>query len=69
MITSKELTPEVMDTNAKEAESILFDTIQRADLSVFDVARWWKVHYKDCGHKRLGRIMLKLAGILQDGGD
>lgn len=29
--------------------------------SAEDVAHWWKKHYLKAGHKRLGRILVKIA--------
>lgn len=30
-------------------------------LSVEELATWWKKHYRTAGHKRLGRMLIKLA--------
>lgn len=67
MVTREQLTPEEMDRNTMEAEDILISLTEKTEVTVFDVARWWKEHYMRCGHRRLGRVMLKFAGILQGG--
>ena len=47
-----------MDAAAQEAEKDL-STLDRA--SVQAVAAWWLKWYMKSGHKRLGRIMVKIA--------
>jgi hypothetical protein len=47
-----------MDAAAEEAEKDL-GTLDRAAIEV--VATWWLKWYMKAGHKRLGRIMVKIA--------
>jgi len=47
-----------MDAAAGEAEKDL-NTIDQA--AVETIAAWWLKWYMKAGHKRLGRIMVKLA--------
>ena len=47
-----------MDAAAEEAEKDL-ETVDRAAIEV--VAAWWLKWYMKAGHKRLGRIMVKIA--------
>jgi hypothetical protein len=47
-----------MDTAAEEAEKDLATLDQAA---VETIAAWWAKWYMKAGHKRLGRIMVKLA--------
>ena len=47
-----------MDAAAKEAEKDLA-TLDQA--TVQTIAAWWSKWYLKAGHKRLGRIMVKLA--------
>jgi hypothetical protein len=47
-----------MDAAAEEAEKGL-GTLDRAAIEV--VAAWWLKWYMKAGHKRLGRIMAKVA--------
>ena len=47
-----------MDASAGEAEKDLATLDQAA---VETVAAWWAKWYMKAGHKRLGRIMVKLA--------
>ena len=47
-----------MDVAAEEAEKDL-ETLDRA--AVETLAAWWLKWYMKAGHKRLGRIMVKLA--------
>jgi hypothetical protein len=47
-----------MDAAAGEAEKDL-GTLDQA--AVQDIAAWWAKWYMKAGHKRLGRIMVKLA--------
>ena len=53
------LTSEEMDTYAKQAESILMSYVEKTEVTVFDIAKWWRENLMRCGHKRLGRIILK----------
>jgi hypothetical protein len=47
-----------MDAAAKEAEKDLATLDQAA---VQTIASWWSKWYLKAGHKRLGRIMVKLS--------
>jgi hypothetical protein len=47
-----------MDAAAQEAEKELVTLDQTA---VQTIAAWWSKWYMKAGHKRLGRIMVKLA--------
>jgi hypothetical protein len=47
-----------MDAAAKEAEKDLASLDQAA---VQAIAAWWSKWYLKAGHKRLGRIMVKLS--------
>lgn len=47
-----------MDAAAEEAEKDL-GTLDRAAIDA--IAAWWLKWYMTAGHKRLGRIMVKLA--------
>lgn len=47
-----------MDAAAKEAEKDL-STLDQA--AVETVARWWLKWYTTAGHKRLGRLLVKIA--------
>ncbi len=47
-----------MDASAKEAEKDL-GTLDRTVIEA--VAAWWLKWYMKAGHKRLGRIMVKVA--------
>ncbi len=47
-----------MDAAAEEAEKDL-GTLDRAAIEV--VAAWWLKWYMKAGHKRLGRIMVRVA--------
>ena len=47
-----------MDAAAKEAEKDLATLDQAA---VQTIAAWWSKWYLKAGHKRLGRIMVKLS--------
>ena len=47
-----------MDTAAEEAEKDLTTLDQAA---VETIAAWWAKWYMKAGHKRLGRIMVRLA--------
>jgi hypothetical protein len=47
-----------MDAAAKEAEKELATLDQAA---VQTIAAWWSKWFMKAGHKRLGRIMVKLA--------
>ena len=47
-----------MDASAKEAEKDLATLDQAA---VQTIAGWWSKWYLKAGHKRLGRIMVKLS--------
>ncbi len=47
-----------MDAAAEEAEKDLV-TLDQAAVEV--IAAWWSKWYMKAGHKRLGRIMVKLA--------
>ncbi len=47
-----------MDAAAEEAEKDL-GTLDRAAIEA--VAAWWLKWYMKAGHKRLGRIMVKIA--------
>jgi len=47
-----------MDTAAEEAEKDLATLDQAA---VETIAAWWAKWYMKAGHKRLGRIMVRLA--------
>ena len=50
-------TPAQMDDAAVEAQNDLTDFIDQEALE--KVAAWWRKHYLKCGHKRLGRILVK----------
>jgi len=56
---SEQLTPEEMDTNAKQAQDVLISITEKTEVTVFDVAEWWSDWYLKCGHKRLGRVLLR----------
>jgi len=47
-----------MDAAAQEAEKDL-STVDRATVQA--VAKWWLKWYLKAGHKRLGRIMVRIA--------
>ncbi len=47
-----------MDAAAREAEKDL-ETLDQA--AVATIATWWSKWYMSAGHKRLGRIMVKVA--------
>jgi hypothetical protein len=57
---SKEEMMQAMDQAAIQAEQFL-RSILGADCSAEDVLRWFKNWYLQAGHKRLGRIMVKLS--------
>ena len=60
---AEQLTSEEMDTYAKQAESILMSYSEKTEVTVFDVAKWWKEWLMRCGHKRLGRIIMKFNQV------
>ena len=47
-----------MDAAATVAEAEL-----KPEMTLAEVAQWWKRHFAKAGHKRLGRAILKLAGV------
>ncbi len=53
----RELSP--YDIAAAKAEAELKKHVEK--WTVKDLATWWKKHYLAAGHKRLGRIIAKLA--------
>lgn len=57
----EQLTPEEMDANARQAQEELIADTEKTEVTVFDVASWWKRWFMKCGHKRLGRIILKFV--------
>lgn len=57
----EQLTPEEMDANAEQAKQELMEATENHDVDVFEVASWWKTWFMKCGHKRLGRALLKFA--------
>jgi hypothetical protein len=58
MSEDKDTVLAAMDAAAREAEKDL-STLDRA--SVQPIAAWWLKWYLKAGHKRLGRIMVKIA--------
>ena len=52
----KEWNREKMDAAAIKAESEF-----PANGSAKDVVTWWAANYKTAGHKRLGRVLVKMA--------
>lgn len=63
---AEQLKKEEMDANAAEAEAELLRDNTTYELDLLYVAQWWKKHYQKCGHKRLGRILLKYADIEEE---
>lgn len=57
----EQLTPEEMDVYAETAMNKLERLNLTNELSLADVAVWWKEWFMKCGHKRLGRILLKFV--------
>jgi len=53
---SKEQTIAEMDAAAIDAQNDLVNVDQE---SLEKVTEWWKKWYLKCGHKRLGRILVK----------
>ena len=62
---AKQLTLEEMDANALEAKRELLEMasspLAEDEPTLTDIANWWRKHLMLCGHKRLGRIVLKFA--------
>lgn len=53
---SKEQTIAEMDAAAIDAQNDLVNVDQE---SLEKISKWWKKWYLKCGHKRLGRILVK----------
>jgi hypothetical protein len=47
------------DEAAEAAEKDLRENYD--DNEIYIMAKWWKEHYLKAGHKRLGRVLLKVA--------
>lgn len=58
-------TPEEMDASAQEAKNELgalaSSPMAEDEPTLTQVADWWRRWVGNCGHKRLGRIVLKFA--------
>lgn len=52
-----------MDVAASTAEKELKELDQHVSIPM---ARWFEKHYMDCGHKRLGRILVSHAKETKD---
>lgn len=50
-----------MDTAAEEAEAEIRKNL--TTWTAIDIAKWWEKHFTKAGHKRLGRVMVKLAKL------
>lgn len=59
----EQLTPEQMDAAADLAGAELADLSDRTtdQMSLTELANWWKRWYLEAGHKRLGRVLMKYA--------
>lgn len=62
---AEQLTPEKMDAYAGNAKDELFrmaeSPLAEDEPTLSQVAKWWASWYPKCGHKRLGRIILKFV--------
>jgi len=54
-----------MDAAAVEAEKDLRENFPEETIN--QVAAWWKKHFADAGHKRLGRLLVRIAKENEDG--
>jgi hypothetical protein len=55
------VTEEEMDKAALEAEKELRQKLETSSATALYVAEWWSKWYMQAGHKRLGRLMVKIA--------
>jgi len=55
-------TEEEMDKAAQAAEKELRQRLEAGAAPALYVAEWWARWYMQAGHKRLGRLMVKIAG-------
>ena len=61
MVTkTKEETLAEMDEAAEKAAEDFKAVIASESVGVEAVARWWKDHYTNAGHKRLARILMSV---------
>ena len=54
-------TEEEMDKAVLEAEKELRQKLEAGSATALFVADWWTKWYMQAGHKRLGRLMVKIA--------
>ena len=70
---AREFDAQAMETAALEAARELINYALQGNtetIAVAAVADWWNRHYLKAGHKRLGRIMVKIAkGGLPNGNE
>lgn len=63
LVMAIESSSEEMDAAADLAGAELADLSDRTtdQMSLTELANWWKRWYLEAGHKRLGRVLLKYA--------